>query len=83
MMEKILACSNDMNDDIKPCPFCGGNDLTVQRSTEDREGVPANIICQDCGCAGPWDYLRPEVLESASNKDTIPVRLIKLWNERK
>jgi len=72
-----------MTDDIKPCPFCGGNELTVQHSTEDREGIPANILCQDCGCAGPWVYLRPEVLESASNADRFPVRLIKLWNERK
>lgn len=69
--------------DIKSCPFCGGNDLTVQRSSEDREGIPANIICQDCGCAGPWDYLRTEVLENALNEDRIPVRLINLWNERK
>ena len=69
--------------DIKPCPFCGGNDLNVQHSTEDREGVPSNIICEDCGCAGPWAYIRPEVLESAANKDRIPVRLINLWNDRK
>ncbi len=72
-----------MNNEIKPCPFCGGNDLNVQHSTEDREGIPSNIICQDCGCAGPWAYLRPEVLESACNEDRIPVSLIKLWNERK
>jgi Lar family restriction alleviation protein len=69
--------------ETKPCPFCGSNDLTVQRGTEDREGIPANIICEDCGCAGPWDYIRPEVLESALNEDLIPLRLIKLWNERK
>jgi Lar family restriction alleviation protein len=69
--------------ETKPCPFCGGSDLSVQQSTKDREGIPANIICQDCGCAGPWDYIRPEVLESALNKDLIPLRLIKLWNERK
>lgn len=73
--------SNSTN--IKPCPFCGGNDLNVQHSTEDREGVPSNIICEDCGCAGPWAYIRPEVLESASNEDRIPAGLINLWNDRK
>jgi Lar family restriction alleviation protein len=72
-----------MSENIKPCPFCGGNDLNIQHSTEDREGIPSNIICQDCGCAGPWAYIRPEVLESALNKDRIPTRLISLWNDRK
>jgi Lar family restriction alleviation protein len=69
--------------DIKPCPFCGSLELDIQTSTEDREGVPANVVCTDCGCSGPWAYLRPEVLESARNKNVIPARLIKLWNDRK
>jgi Lar family restriction alleviation protein len=72
-----------IDQEIKPCPFCGGNDLAVQHSTEDREGVPANLICQDCGCAGPWTYLRPERLESDLNNDRLPAQLKALWNERK
>ena len=69
--------------DIKPCPFCGGKDLTFQSGTEDREGVPAKIICMDCGGAGPWEYLKPEAIDDAWENDTIPSRLIELWNKRK
>jgi Lar family restriction alleviation protein len=68
---------------IKPCPFCGGEDLTFQTSTEDREGVPANIICQDCGCAGPWEYIKREAIDNAWENNTIPSKLIELWNGRK
>lgn len=69
--------------EIKPCPFCGSQDLTFQTSTEDREGVPANIICGHCGACGPWEYLKREVLDTAWDDNTIPAKLIELWNERK
>lgn len=41
---------------MKPCPFCGGSELDYQTQTPDREGVPTNVICQDCGACGPWVY---------------------------
>lgn len=44
----------------KPCPFCGGRDLDIQTSTEDSEGIPMNVICNDCGARGPWLYV-PDV----------------------
>lgn len=42
---------------IKNCPFCGGTDLSIQQGTPDREGIPHNIFCEDCGAAGPWEYI--------------------------
>ena len=50
-----------MNDfHIHPCPFCGSQDVDIQTSTEDREGVPTNLFCVECGAAGPWAYMRPD-----------------------
>ena len=67
----------------KPCPFCGSNDITIQHSTEDREGVPANLLCMDCGAAGPWLYVRKVMLDAALEKDEFLVPLVALWNTRK
>jgi Lar family restriction alleviation protein len=68
--------------EIKPCPFCGSADLSIQTSTEDREGVPSNVVCQDCGCAGPWAYLQRKTISVAWDNNAIPAKLIKIWNER-
>lgn len=59
-------------DELKPCPFCGGDNLELAHGTEDREGVPRNMVCCDCGAYGPWAYcdlrdtcsLSPQVRES-------------------
>lgn len=70
----------------KPCPFCGSNNLEYQISTEDREGIPTNILCEDCGCAGPWIYLKPSEIEVGSFDDNsvrnLPKRALELWNGR-
>ena len=41
---------------LLPCPFCGGANIEIQISTPDREGVPTNLMCSDCGASGPWEY---------------------------
>jgi len=41
----------------KPCPFCGETEVEIQRSTPDREGIPTNIICSNCGASGPQVYV--------------------------
>jgi len=74
----------------KPCPFCGSNSLGYQTSTEDREGYPTNILCEDCGCAGPWLYLKKSELPKESFEEidgeyvqTLPQKALDLWNKRK
>ena len=57
----------------KRCPFCGKSDLGFQRGTEDREGIPTNVMCWECGAAGPWVYAR-------DMEDT--QRAIRAWNRR-
>lgn len=63
-----------MEKKLKRCPFCGSSDLETQIGTEDREGVPANIICSECGACGPWAYVRGDKYLSDE--------VVKLWNTR-
>ena len=65
----------------EPCPFCGSLDLTYQISTEDREGIPCNISCQDCGANGPWVYVSEEEIDL--EPEELPISPLKLWNKRK
>lgn len=50
-----------MSKKLKPCPFCGGTKLNIVRQTEDREGWPTALRCEDCGCDGPWIYTREKI----------------------
>jgi transcription elongation factor Elf1 len=66
-----------MNDVIFNCPFCGSDELFVGRGIADREGVPAHIYCDHCGCQGPWAYVKESQLE---NK--IVIANLTQWNQR-
>lgn len=57
--------------------FCGSLDLGFQVGTEDSEGLPCNISCQDCGANGPWTYVKEEELER-----DLPIIPLDLWNKR-
>ncbi len=71
-----------VNEDIKPCPFCGSTDLNISISTEHRKGVPANVYCHDCGCVGPLAYFKRDLIEQFWDDFIFPTKLIKLWNKR-
>lgn len=58
--------------DLLPCPFCGSTNIEIQISTPDREGVPTNLMCSDCGASGPWEY---EQVNSHARADAA-------WNTR-
>lgn len=45
-----------------PCPFCGGTEMETGHGTEDREGWPIYVYCDDCGAHGPWTYTRDKGL---------------------
>lgn len=74
----------------KPCPFCGSINLDYQTFTQDREGIPTNIVCEDCGSRGPWIYLNESEIErdpyvKVENEwvRSLPKRALELWNKRK
>lgn len=74
----------------EPCPFCGSNELSYSTSTEDREGIPTHIFCEDCGCSGPWIYLEFSELKIDSYEEIdgewikrLPKRALEIWNKRK
>jgi len=62
-----------MSEELKPCPFCGGEDLDTVISNEDREGIPTNIVCISCGGQSGMCYT-PE--------GRITNELINVWNRR-
>ena len=64
---------------IEPCPFCGDTEIhKTIIGCPDREGQPACLPCDSCGCNGPWDYLSVKELDV-----DLPSSLLKLWNSRK
>ena len=58
-----------MNDDLKPCPFCGSKYISIIR----RNGYGVSVGCNSVGCVGCHVYSR----EFESNEQAI-----KAWNRR-
>ncbi len=51
---------------LKPCAFCGMNNIAVLKGVEHRgvlrvlrveKGIPYSLRCDDCGASGPIAYL--------------------------
>ena len=58
-----------MNDDLKPCPFCGDKYISISR-----KGYGVSVGCNSAGCFGCHVYSREfESKEKAINA----------WNRRK
>ena len=61
-------------DDLKPCPFCGSNELrickapSIAKDLQTFEMVPNRIECLNCGADGPAYAFVNDI--------------IKTWNER-
>ena len=61
-----------------PCPFCANKEVSLQAGMLDREGIPVNLVCDDCGARGPVEYSKPDACE-----DTQYLIAMAHWNARK
>ncbi len=55
-----------MSDKLKPCPFCGSDDLAIQEDIED-----IYVVCNDCHVQG-----------SPVHDDELEKKAIEKWNNR-
>lgn len=56
---------------IKPCPFCGATDCTVD--------LDIGVTCDACQCTGP---IIIESTEEELTEEEYTSRAIELWNNR-
>lgn len=75
---------------LKPCPFCGGNDISVSRCDNDGWMKTISIVCGSCGCRmeskiDRKKYLKKDTFDIEDQKsyeaDTQRLGLEK-WNTR-
>ena len=64
-----------MNEELKPCPFCGCHDRRVGVRKMGNKGY--KIICGKCGSAGP--YVK---IEDFANKMDAQEEAKEAWNRR-
>jgi len=59
-----------MNDDLKPCPFCGSKDIESGEALIEKEDkLYSQAGCNNCGALGPVKQAHPELAnrDDASN----------------
>ncbi len=66
--EVIKALLELMQDDLLPCPFCGGEDITITRNSMSDDGNDEHWVECDCG--------------ATSQMGVSKVSAIILWNSR-
>ena len=60
-----------MNDDLKPCPFCGGTNIHVEYEQDDFGNETGSyILCYDCLAS----FFQQEACDAEDN--------VKAWNRR-
>lgn len=47
-----------MNEELKPCPFCGETRLTIEDNQKVRD---VHVLCKDCGAKTSFDGIRYDV----------------------
>jgi len=62
------------NKQLKPCPFCGSNDIRIRKHGMDRK-YRVEIWCTGCGASSPFAKKDKTMIQD--EKD-----VIKAWNRR-
>lgn len=69
----------DETDEIKPCPFCGGEGYLAYSSFNDSYDIVTTVVCKNCGAeAEGFEY--QEFDEKGWNEAKIKAR--QAWNRR-
>ena len=76
-----------MSDKVpKKCPFC--HSLNIHSRIVDiidREGLPVQLYCDDCGASGGCDYTREYSINERGQPELtqdLPTEALKVWNTR-
>ena len=64
--------------DLKPCPFCGSENIDMDINHFIRRGAAFFMKCENCDSRGPWIYF-DSFCEDKDKKN----QCIEVWNERK
>ena len=67
-----------MSEEIKPCPFCGSNDLSVISYGNINSGC-FYVICKKCNTEGPKVTIEKNELEHILNIHDLAIQK---WNQR-
>ena len=59
-----------MNPDLRRCPFCYSDNLTIATATDDENATVA-VVCLECGATGP-----------KGNASDPPGHVEYMWNQR-
>lgn len=74
--------------DIKPCPFCGGNDIKFSFKVASRKRTSATyhacMYCNDCKASSSrvLVHVATENFKLVENEDDFKEQATKLWNMR-
>lgn len=61
--DKPMTNADRMNE-LRKCPFCGGEELTISSILGEHY-----IVCDTCTCAGPGAWTEQEAIEAWNRRD--------------
>ena len=64
-----------MSNELKPCPFCGGNNLIIIDADTWSRFKLAAVICQECKVTTPCFYLEEEAIVWWNTRHQDPTRI--------
>lgn len=65
---------------VKPCPFCGNDNIFCMEKTDEKPGRFAFVYCDMCGCRGPLVEVKSKIHAVFSEDDLN--RLVFSWNNQ-
>ena len=57
--------------ELKPCPFCGVDDVSLGEGSGGNDGT-VFVECERCGITGPWKHTKAEAIDAWNQRTTEP-----------